>query len=296
MKITLSLLTIVLLYTNGISQTLIYPDSLVTSPLNSFYSSSQSFCFDGSGLSSAPTDVSSALTVTHNSPAVVSPISSADAAYLSNGIFETSWNFSFNTMKNIKGIALWLPCAMHNGGDAPFKKISIFNGTTTDTVNLGQPSDSVKVIYFSSTYTGTTNININVLETWYDLNESSPSCGSTGWGTYNPSSGLNSQYNIMLGEIMFIEDNTLSLNELTSDNLTAMAYPNPTNGNISITLKEFQTNIKATLSNSLGQIMFTQKFESADFISLDIDQPRGVYFLTLETPFGETKTIKVVKK
>ena len=296
MKITLSLLTIVILYTNCISQNLIYPDNLSTAPSNSFYSASQSFCFDGSGLSSIPPNVSSSLTVTHNSPAIVSPIVSADAAYLSNGIFETSWNFSFNTPKNIKGMALWLPCAIHNGGDAPFKKIYIFNGTTTDTIDVGQPSDIVKIVNFSSTNIGTTNININILETWYDLNESSPSCGASGWGVYNASSTLNSQYNVMLGEIMFIEDNTVSINELTSDNLAASVYPNPTNGNISIRLKEFQRDIKATISNTLGQIVYSANFQSTDFISLDIDKPKGIYFLTLETNFGETKTIKILKK
>lgn len=203
MKKILSLLLAITFFTNGISQNLISPNSLTTTPTNSFYSSSQSLCLDGSGLSSIPTDVSSALTVTHDAPASVF----TNATHTSNNIFETSWNFSFTSPKNIKGIALWLPCSAHNGGDAPFKKISIFNGTSIDIFNFDHPSESVQIVNFSSTYVGVTTLTINILETWHDLSQTSSSCGAAGWGVYTPSSSLHPLYNVMLGEIMFIEDN-----------------------------------------------------------------------------------------
>jgi gliding motility-associated-like protein len=209
-------------YVNSSAQSLISPNGLTSFPTNSFFSSSQGYCYNGSGLTSIPINVSAALSVTHNSPAVVAPLSLADAAYLSNGIYETSWNFSFSSPQNISGVALWLPCAIHGGGDAPFKKISIFNGVTLDTFELGFPSDLAKIIYFSTTYCNTTNITLNILETWHDLNTGSPNCGATGWGIYNSTSTLNSQYNVMLGEILFIKNDTLNHNILNLGNDTTL--------------------------------------------------------------------------
>ena len=204
MKKLVSFLMISLLSTVVLSQSLIQPTGLVTSPSNIFYPTSQaSNCYNGSGLSSIPTNVTSAQTVVHNSPAIIT-----DAAYSANGLMETDWKFSFNSPQNVKGIALWLPCAIYGGGDAPFKKISVFNGTTTDIFDLGYPSDQVKFVNFTSTYIGATNIEIKVLETWYDLDPTTPNCGSSGWGVYQISSTVRTNYNVMLGEIMFtLDDN-----------------------------------------------------------------------------------------
>lgn len=296
MKITLFLFTLTLFNISGISQNLISPDELVSPPANSFYGASQAFCFDGSGLSSIPKDVNSALLVTHDSPAVVSPISSANAAFSSGGPFNNLWEFTFNTPKNIKGVALWLPCAAHNGGDAPIKKIVLFNGITMDTIDLGKPNDFVKIALFSSTYIGTSDITIEIIETWYDLDATTPNCGESGWGVYSDFSNLPFSYNVMLGEIMFIEDNTVSLTERMTDNLEVNAYPNPTTGNIGIDLGKIQGKVTTKLVNKLGQVILKEEFESTDFINLDIDEPSGIYFLQLSTDQGEIKTLKIRKQ
>ena len=73
-------------------------------------------------------------------------------------------------------------------------------------------------------------------------------------------------------------------------------YPNPTTGNFSIDLDATETNPKVTLSSSLGLVILAQEFESTDFINIDIDAPKGIYFLQIETTRGETKTLKVIKE
>jgi Leucine-rich repeat (LRR) protein len=73
-------------------------------------------------------------------------------------------------------------------------------------------------------------------------------------------------------------------------------YPNPTTSNFTLDLGEIIQDIKATLTNNLGQLMLTQQFESTSIISIDIDSPPGIYFLQIETFTGETKTIKVLKE
>lgn len=87
---------------------------------------------------------------------------------------------------------------------------------------------------------------------------------------------------------------TLSIN---GHNFTNLSFsPNPTTGNLTIDLGEIRTNLTATLTNNLGQILLTQEFNSTDYININIDSQKGIYFLLLETPEGEIKTIKVLKQ
>lgn len=85
----------------------------------------------------------------------------------------------------------------------------------------------------------------------------------------------------------------VGINENNLSNISI--YPNPTSGNISINFGEVKQNLKATLTNSLGQVIFAQQFESTDHFKVDIDAPTGIYFLKIESSDGETKTIKVLK-
>ncbi len=73
-------------------------------------------------------------------------------------------------------------------------------------------------------------------------------------------------------------------------------FPNPTNGLISIEMGEVKTNLTAILTNSLGQVMFTQHYESIDIIDLKINAPNGIYFLQLQTENGEVITKKIIKE
>lgn len=73
-------------------------------------------------------------------------------------------------------------------------------------------------------------------------------------------------------------------------------YPNPTDGNFSIDFFWGKINLTATLTNALGKVISIKKYNSADFINMNIDAPTGIYFLKIETTNRETKTIKVLKK
>lgn len=81
-----------------------------------------------------------------------------------------------------------------------------------------------------------------------------------------------------------IEENSLS-------NLSL--FPNPTTGNIIIDFGEIKQSLKATLLNSLGQVLLTKNYTSTNYINLDLDCPKGIYFLRLETD-KETITKKFV--
>lgn len=72
-------------------------------------------------------------------------------------------------------------------------------------------------------------------------------------------------------------------------------YPNPTTGNFTIDLGDIITNIKATLTNSLGQIIYTKNYTSTNLIELEIDGSAGLYFLQLETE-NSSQVIKILKE
>jgi hypothetical protein len=63
-------------------------------------------------------------------------------------------------------------------------------------------------------------------------------------------------------------------------------YPNPSDGNITVSYKGIKT---AEVYNALGQVILTRNFENAvDELRLNIDAPAGVYLLKLST--GESAT------
>jgi len=73
-----------------------------------------------------------------------------------------------------------------------------------------------------------------------------------------------------------------------------LIYPNPSKGMIYISMKEV-TNASVTLRNSLGQIILSDKYMLTNQIDLDLDVPKGIYFLQVEAN-GETITRKIVKE
>jgi hypothetical protein len=83
-----------------------------------------------------------------------------------------------------------------------------------------------------------------------------------------------------------IEENSLS-------NLSL--YPNPTMGNINVVLGKVKQDIKTTLTNSLSQVILFKNYTSTNFINLDMDAPKGIYFLQLEVD-GQVITKKIIKE
>jgi hypothetical protein len=87
----------------------------------------------------------------------------------------------------------------------------------------------------------------------------------------------------------------VEINE-TENLLKYRMFPNPTNGKISIDLGVKFNNIKAILTNDLGQIVLAKNYTSTNFVNIDIDATSGIYFLQLETTDGVTRTLKILKK
>jgi endonuclease I len=58
--------------------------------------------------------------------------------------------------------------------------------------------------------------------------------------------------------------------------------PNPTTGSIIIELEETKSSIILSLTNEIGQVVLAKNYTSTNHIDIDLDVPKGVYFLRLE--------------
>ena len=83
-----------------------------------------------------------------------------------------------------------------------------------------------------------------------------------------------------------------NIDELMSSSLSL--YPNPTTGQLSISLEEAKTGVLRVL-NSLGQVVLEDDFKGVTELILSLDGPSGLYFIQLEVD-GQVITKKVVKE
>ncbi len=98
-----------------------------------------------------------------------------------------------------------------------------------------------------------------------------------------------------LDALQVIEDTyeTLS-NPDFEGNSSFLAFPNPTQGKLTIVASHVTNKIEVTVYNALGQIMFEEEDLNTDRLELDFDVSRGMYFVTVTTSFG-SETLKILK-
>ena len=60
-------------------------------------------------------------------------------------------------------------------------------------------------------------------------------------------------------------------------------YPNPTDGNVSIDLRENHINVIIQLNDILGRKIIEQSYNQGRVFNLNLNEPQGVYFLTIIT-------------
>lgn len=84
----------------------------------------------------------------------------------------------------------------------------------------------------------------------------------------------------------------VGIDELTPSNISI--YPNPTSGNLTISLKEISTGV-LSIRNYLGQKIKQEEFNNTHELNLNLDGPAGIYFLRIEID-ERTITKKIVKE
>lgn len=102
-------------------------------------------------------------------------------------------------------------------------------------------------------------------------------------------------YNCALTPVEIDSLFTTGVEHLTASKNLVSIYPNPTSGQLSISLEEANTT-SVTIRNSLGQILLSDISLSGDQLELDISAyPTGVYFLQVESE-GKLITKKIIKQ
>ena len=87
-----------------------------------------------------------------------------------------------------------------------------------------------------------------------------------------------------------IEDNN------SRDSLVFSAFPNPTNGPLTITFPKKQYIISAEIYNQLGQRLTRKTFYGTYIINLELNQPTGIYYLKLESQSGKKGIAKILRR
>ncbi len=83
-----------------------------------------------------------------------------------------------------------------------------------------------------------------------------------------------------------LEENKLSILSI---------YPNPVNETLNINLGEVKKETRISINNALGQLVVSKKYLSTNSISLEINIPKGIYFLKIESE-GEIVSRKIIKQ
>ncbi len=88
--------------------------------------------------------------------------------------------------------------------------------------------------------------------------------------------------------VLGTEDNTIQTSGI-------IAYPNPTNGAFSLVLEDTFDEMEVTITNIVGQVVFSEIVQQQKTGQLSLPKASGVYFCTV-TSAGAGKTIKIIKR
>ncbi len=75
-----------------------------------------------------------------------------------------------------------------------------------------------------------------------------------------------------------------------------MLYPNPTSGKFAIDLGANYKDLNVTVSTIAGQVILRQQYNQTKQLELTMEAPAGIYFVTLTTPDGLKRVLKLVKE
>ncbi|MFC2138379.1 T9SS type A sorting domain-containing protein, partial [Bacteroidota bacterium] len=78
-------------------------------------------------------------------------------------------------------------------------------------------------------------------------------------------------------------------------NESIAAYPNPSNGNITISLENYHDNVILILRNLTGKVISKGNYRSTNIINFNINEPKGIYMIEIKTSDDKRALIKVLK-
>lgn len=73
-------------------------------------------------------------------------------------------------------------------------------------------------------------------------------------------------------------------------------YPNPNNGTFTLDFKEVQQETSILISNALGQIVHQSKHQNKTQLTLNLEEPLGIYFVLIKNNNGSKTILKMIKQ
>ncbi|MFT7613689.1 MAG: hypothetical protein ACI9J3_002664 [Parvicellaceae bacterium] len=93
---------------------------------------------------------------------------------------------------------------------------------------------------------------------------------------------LNDGAGIDAGHVRIYEINTVGVLENSFRN-DPLLYPNPTDGNFTIDLRNIYTSVNITMTDINGKLIQSQQYKKRQLFNLTIGGPAGIYLLTIES-------------
>jgi len=87
----------------------------------------------------------------------------------------------------------------------------------------------------------------------------------------------------------------LSINKSDFEN-NLTAFPNPTNGEVMISLGDTYTTVGIKITNALGQEIETYQFKNQSEVKLTINDTKGVYFIHIKAGNKAETSLKIIKE
>ena len=190
---------------------------------------------------------------------------------------------------------------------SPSGKVWLTSGNYQDTITNQAGCDSIITINLT-----VTNIDPTVVLNGWTLtaNETNANYQWINCGINNASIfGMNAQsfepsvdgsYAVMITKNGCMETSTcvnvtgVSITEVAFDS-NVQAYPNPTEGEITIDLGKVYEDVSVKIMTTTGQVVSSKMFTTTNQFELAVDGTAGLYILEIQTKTGERAIIKVTK-
>ncbi len=119
----------------------------------------------------------------------------------------------------------------------------------------------------------------------------------TGTVDFDPGSGVQNLTSVGVTDIYIqkLGNSTVGLQDYATEGKSFTIYPNPNDGQFTITFEAVLSNIEVNIIDVHGRLIHSSQYQNTDNINLEINQPAGTYFVEVKTPEGK-KTTSFIKK
>ncbi|MBK6833970.1 MAG: T9SS type A sorting domain-containing protein [Bacteroidetes bacterium] len=118
--------------------------------------------------------------------------------------------------------------------------------------------------------------------------------------TYTATANGNFSVIVTSGTCSVDTSDCISVNSIgltnTSFSSSIKVFPNPNNGNFTIDLGSIEESVSVKITDVLGKQISVENFSRSKNLNINLNEPAGVYFVTITNKDNKFARIKVVKQ